>query len=77
MQIFADRVHIHNIRIPFNNQYLTRARIEASKQLLAAVDRTIPQIASLLRFCGQIYFTLVFRRQAGLTPGDYRNKNLR
>ncbi len=58
-------------------EYLIRERIEAAKQLLAATDRTIPQIASLLRFCDQSYFTLVFRRQTGRTPGEYRKENRR
>ena len=58
-------------------EYLTRERIEAAKQLLAVSDRTIPQIASLLRFCDQSYFTMVFRRQTGQTPGEYRKENRR
>ena len=58
-------------------EYLTRERIEAAKQLLAATDRTIPQIASLLRFCDQSYFTMVFRSQTGQTPGEYRKENMR
>ena len=58
-------------------EYLTRERIEAAKQLLATSDRTIPQIASLLRFCDQSYFTMVFRRQTGQTPGEYKKKNRR
>lgn len=58
-------------------EYLIRERIEAAKQLLVASDRSIPQIASLLRFCDQSYFTAVFRRQTGLTPGEYRKTNLR
>lgn len=58
-------------------EYLTRERIEVAKQLLAVSDRTIPQIASLLRFCDQSYFTMVFRRQTGQTPGEYRKENRR
>ncbi len=58
-------------------EYLTRERVEAAKQLLAVTDRTIPQIASLLRFCDQSYFTMVFRRQTGQTPGEYRKENQR
>ena len=58
-------------------EYLTKERIEAAKQLLAATDRAIPQIASLLRFCDQSYFTIVFRRQTGQTPGEYRKENRR
>ena len=58
-------------------EYLIRERIESAKQLLAASDRTIPEIASLLRFCDQSYFTAVFRRQTGRPPGEYRKKNQR
>lgn len=55
-------------------EYLLQERIAAAKQLLAATDHTIPQIASLLSFCDQSYFTLVFRRQTGTTPGEYRKQ---
>lgn len=58
-------------------EYLTAARIEAAKQLLAASDRSIPQIASLLRFCDQSYFTRIFRQLTGMTPGQYRKENQR
>ena len=47
-------------------------RIEAARQLLVTTDRSIPQIASLMRFCDQSYFTLVFRQKTGQTPGQYR-----
>ncbi len=58
-------------------EYILEERIEAAKQLLATTDRTISQIASLLSFCGQAYFTLVFRRHTGITPGEYRKQNQR
>lgn len=58
-------------------EYLTRERIETAKQLLAASDRSIPQIASLLRFCDQSYFTLKFRKLTGMTPGQYRKEHQR
>lgn len=58
-------------------EYLLHERIETAKQLLSTGDHTIPQIASLLRFCDQSYFTLVFRRQTGQTPGQYCAENKR
>ncbi len=58
-------------------EYLTRERIETAKQLLAASERSIPQIASLLRFCDQSYFTKVFREITGQTPRQYREQNHR
>lgn len=56
-------------------QYLIHERIEAARQLLVTTDRTIPQIASLLRFCDQSYFTRVFRQAVGITPAAYRERN--
>lgn len=58
-------------------EYLTQERIETARQLLAASDRSIPQIASLLRFCDQSYFTKVFRELTGQTPRQYRERNHR
>ena len=58
-------------------EYLTRERIETARQLLASSDRSIPQIASLLRFCDQSYFTKVFRERTGQTPRQYRERNRR
>ncbi len=58
-------------------EYLIRERIEAAKQLLITSNRDILQIASLLRFCDQSYFTRVFREQTGMTPGKYRRENKR
>ena len=54
-------------------EYLTCERIEAAKLLLDTTDSSIPQIASLLRFCDQSYFTFVFRKLTSKTPGQYRD----
>ncbi len=56
-------------------EYLTSERIAMARQLLAASDYSILQIASLLRFCDQSHFTLAFRRETGQTPGQYRREN--
>ncbi len=55
--------------------YLTSERIRMARQLLASSDYSIPQIASLLRFCDQSHFTLVFRKETRQTPGQYRKEN--
>lgn len=54
--------------------YLADLRIEAACRLLASDDLAIPEIASLLRFCDQSYFTRVFRQRTGKTPAQYRNE---
>lgn len=56
-------------------EYLQSRRIEAAKELLVLTDRSIAEIAQLLRFCDQSYFIAVFRRKTGITPNSYRQKN--
>ncbi len=55
-------------------EYLVSERISMAKQLLASTDYSIPQIASLLCFCDQSHFTLVFKRETGQTPGRYQKE---
>lgn len=57
--------------------YLTAERIKAAQRLLITDERSIAQIASLLHFCDQSYFTQVFRQRTGLTPRQYRNTHRR
>ena len=56
-------------------EYLSDERIETACRLLAASERSIPEIASLLRFCDQSYFTAVFHRKTGMTPARWRSLN--
>lgn len=39
------------------------------------MDKSIAEIAQLLRFCDQSYFIAVFRRNTGMTPNTYRKAN--
>jgi AraC-like DNA-binding protein len=52
--------------------YLSLLRVEKSKRLLA--DRSIPlvEVAGRAGFDDQSYFTKVFKKAAGLSPGAYR-----
>lgn len=52
--------------------YVNKVRINASKSLLA--DNTIPlsDISTLAGFDDQSYFTKVFKKEVGITPGKYR-----
>lgn len=56
------------------SDYIKIARCERAKFLLAATDVSIPEIASRLRFCSRSHFGDVFRRVAGCTPAEYREK---
>lgn len=55
-------------------EYLIRERIEAAEFMLSTGSRSIPETASLLRFCDQSYFTAVFGRIKGMTPKQYRDR---
>ncbi|MFE2530041.1 helix-turn-helix domain-containing protein [Streptomyces sp. NPDC059382] len=44
----------------------------AAKRLLARTDLTIRQVAQDTGFADPAYFCRFFRRETGLTPGDYR-----
>ena len=53
-------------------QLVTRARLEAAKELLLATGESIKFIAQTVGFADQSYFTKVFRKENGQTPAEYR-----
>ncbi len=56
-------------------RYIRRTQIEAARQLLSTTDLPITQIAELSGFSGSNYFSQVFRRDVGMSPGQYRNSS--
>jgi AraC-like DNA-binding protein len=52
--------------------YLNRVRIEKSKLLLKGSDIPLVEIAGLVGYEDQSYFTKVFKRVTGVSPGKYR-----
>ena len=54
------------------HEYLTRLRINESKQRLWSSDVPISRIAEDCGFGCQQYFSRVFKKQTGMTPGQYR-----
>ncbi|MEW6207563.1 MAG: AraC family transcriptional regulator [Acidobacteriota bacterium] len=55
------------------HQYLTSARIEQAKELLAQSDMPIVEISFAAGFKNQSHFTTIFRRMTSMTPGAYRD----
>jgi AraC-like DNA-binding protein len=53
-------------------ELLTRLRIDRACHLLAQADQPLAQIAQACGFGDQSYFTRVFRKRTGQTPGEYR-----
>ena len=54
-------------------ELLTRLRLDRACQLLVRTDLPLAQIAQECGFGDQSYFTRVFHKRAGQTPGEYRH----
>ena len=54
------------------NTYVSQKRITAAKQLLRFSDKTIEQVGCEIGITDTNYFTRLFRKIEGITPGEYR-----
>ncbi len=54
--------------------YLTRKRIEKSQELLALKSLKIHQVAEMVGYADEKYFSQVFKRYTGLSPSEYGGK---
>ncbi|MDD5603976.1 MAG: helix-turn-helix transcriptional regulator, partial [Eubacteriales bacterium] len=54
------------------SSYLNLKRVETSKRLLADSSVNLLEIAGLSGFEDQSYFTKVFKKYTGTSPGKYR-----
>lgn len=57
--------------------YILDKKLETAESMLAFSDYSTAEIAGLLAFPSQSYFTEVFRRRTGLTPLQFRNSRSR
>ena len=55
-------------------EYLMRQRIETAQRLLACSRKSIKEIAALLGFSDQYYFSGCFRARTGMSPSRYRSR---
>ena len=55
--------------------YINHTRIEKSKFFLCHSDKSILDIAILLGFSNQEYFTSVFKKYSGITPNKFKTQN--
>ncbi len=54
------------------NEYVTGLRMERAKELLEKTEEKINRIAEKCGFRSASYFIVVFRKQTGLSPNEYR-----
>jgi two-component system response regulator YesN len=57
-------------------EYINRKKIEDSKYFLLHTDSQLSEIAQMLGYCNQSYYTSLFKKYAGMTPGQYKNSIL-
>ncbi len=53
-------------------RYIAKQRVEAAKALLRTGDYSVKEVAALVGFHDQAYFTKIFKRLTGRLPVDYR-----
>lgn len=53
-------------------EYLNRVRIERAKELLLKTDESVSEVSDRTGFKDNTYFSRVFRRMTGESPGEYR-----
>ena len=56
------------------NAYISQKRITAAKQLLRFSDKTIEQVSAEIGITDTNYFTRLFKKIEGITPGEYRKQ---
>lgn len=67
------RVLSEDLGMPFS-EFVNAMRVEKSKELLRRPDVSLADIAGLTGFSDQSYFTKVFRKSVGMSPGEFRRK---
>lgn len=57
------------------SEYVRRQKLETAKNMLVYSEYRPAQIASILAFPSQSYFTEIFHKYTGLTPKEYRKQH--
>ena len=58
------------------SRYIRAKKVDTAKNMLIYSEFTPSEIASILAFPSQSYFTEVFKKEVGTTPLEYKNDNL-
>lgn len=58
------------------HRYLLERRLERARELLRCRSLALAEVAITAGFCDQSHFTLHFKRAYGLTPGEFRRRQV-
>lgn len=53
-------------------KYIRLKRLERAKELLVSSDKSVTDIAHILHYCDQSYFSTDFKKEFGMYPSEYR-----
>lgn len=56
------------------SEYLMQVRLRRAQQLLRQTDTRIVQVAAMVGYTDQFYFSRLFKRSTGMTPSEYRRQ---
>ena len=54
------------------SEYIHKKKIEAAEKLVSETDSTFREISENLGFGNEYYFNTFFKKQTGMSPGEYR-----
>lgn len=54
------------------SQYIRKRKIETAEQLIITTEMTMGEISEKLGFENEYYFNTFFKKNAGMSPGEYR-----
>jgi iron complex transport system substrate-binding protein len=54
--------------------YVIRLRMDGARELLLATTATLQEVASHIGYPDLMYFNRIFKKNVGMTPGQYRNR---
>lgn len=57
-------------------EYINRKKIEDSKYFLLHSNSRLSEIANMFGYCNQSYYTSLFKKYTGVTPGQYKSAYL-
>ena len=55
-------------------QYLTEIRLSRAKELLAASEYPVGEVAAMVGYGNPLYFSRIFRQRVGVSPLVYRRQ---